>query len=136
MVPQAAANNREVWAELEKYSRKLAGEGKTLYIVAGGEGKKEAIADGKVTVPQYTWKVVVVLDSPDAPVTEQTRVIAVLIPNDQSVANTDWRDYRVSVNEIEKVTGYDFLSNVPKYVQSVIERKLSKKRQANSPTKR
>jgi endonuclease G len=126
MVPQAAANNREVWSELEKYSRKLAREGKTLYIIAGGDGQIKTLANGKVSVPANTWKVAVVLDSPNAPVTEATRVIAVRIPNTQAVANTDWKQYRVSVDEIEKVTGLDLLSNVSPEIQSVIERKVDK----------
>ncbi|MEA5536823.1 DNA/RNA non-specific endonuclease [Crocosphaera sp. XPORK-15E] len=121
MIPQAAANNREVWAELEKYSRELAREGKTLYIVAGGDGQIETLANGKVSVPANTWKVAVVLGNPNAPVTEKTRVIAVRIPNTQAVANTDWKQYRVSVDQIEKVTGFDFLSNVSSQIQSKIE---------------
>ena len=124
MVPQSAANNREVWSELEKYSRKLAREGKTLYIIAGGDGQLKTLANGKISVPANTWKVAVVLDSPNASVTETTRVIAVRIPNTQAVANTDWKQYRVSVDEIEKTTGLDLLSNVPKDVQSKIESRV------------
>ncbi|MEA5511742.1 DNA/RNA non-specific endonuclease [Crocosphaera sp. UHCC 0190] len=124
MIPQSPANNREVWQELEKYSRELAREGKTLYIVAGGDGQLKTLANGKVSVPANTWKVAVVLDNPNAPVTETTRVIAVRIPNTQAVANTDWRDYRVSVDEIEKVTGFDFLSNVSLQIQSKIESRV------------
>ncbi len=51
MIPQAPENNREVWRELEEYSRELAREGKTLHIVAGGEGSQKTIRDGKITVP-------------------------------------------------------------------------------------
>jgi endonuclease G len=124
MIPQSVANNREVWKELESYSRKLAKQGKELYIIAGGDGQLKTLANGKVSVPANTWKVAVVLDSPNAPVTEATRVIAVRIPNDQSVANTDWQDYRVSVDEVEKVTGLDLLSNVPQAVQAKIESRI------------
>lgn len=124
MIPQAAANNREVWNELEQYSRELVEQGKELYIIAGGEGKKEVIGRGKVTVPQDTWKVIVVLDQPGTAVTANTRVIAVRIPNDQSVANTDWKQYRVSVDEIEKTTGLDFLLNVSPEIQAKIESRI------------
>ena len=90
-------------------------------VVGNGFG---AIASGKVTVPQYTWKVVVVLDRPGAPVTADTRVIAVRMPNSDQVANTDWRDYRVSVDVIEAATGYDFLSTVSRQVQAQIESQI------------
>jgi hypothetical protein len=61
MVPQAAANNREVWAELEKYSRKLAGEGKTLYIVASSYQVKTQTSGDKVGIgtrksPMTHWR--------------------------------------------------------------------------------
>ena len=47
-------------------------------------------------------------------------MIAIRIPNTEDVANTDWQDYLVLVDQIEEVTGYDFLSNVPKEIQSKI----------------
>ncbi len=121
MIPQSPANNREVWRELEEYSRELVSQGKELYIVAGGEGKEKAIADGKVTVPKYTWKVILVLDNGNI---ENT--IAVRIPNNDAVARTDWRDYIVSVDEIEQKTGLDFFSAVPKSIQNKIEAKAYK----------
>ena len=121
MMPQSPANNREVWRELEEYSRELVSQGKELYIVAGGYGKDKAIADGQVTVPKYTWKVILVLDNGNV---EET--IAVRMPNDQSVARTDWKDYIVSVDEVEKKTGYDFFSLLDKGIQRKIEKKVYK----------
>ena len=121
MIPQAPENNREVWRELEEYSRDLVSQGKELYIVAGGEGKDKAvsfagsrseIADGRVIVPEYTWKVILVLDNGNI---ENT--IAVRMPNNDTVARTDWTDYIVSVDEIEKATGYDLFSVVPNSIQ-------------------
>ena len=123
MIPQSPANNREIWRELEEYSRKLVKqEGKELYIVAGGEGKEKQIAEGKVTVPKYTWKVILVLDKPGEEVTENTTTIAVRIPNSEEVARTDWKDYIVSVDEIEKRTGYNFFSQIPRQIQKQIEK--------------
>jgi len=126
MIPQAPANNREVWRELEEYSRKLVDQGKELYIIAGGVGQK-GMLKGKVAMPEQTWKVVVVLERPDldvSGVSSSTRLIAVMMPNSDEVARTDWRDYRVSVDAIEAATGYDFLSNVPKAIQDEIESKV------------
>lgn len=53
-------------------------------------------------------------------VTTSTRLIAVLIPNNNNVAS-DWRQYRVSVDSVESLTGYDFFSNMPTSIQSVIK---------------
>ena len=116
MMPQYPANNGLVWRELEEYTVDFVCQGKELYIVAGGEGKDKAIADGQVTVPKYTWKVILVLDNGNV---ENT--IAVRIPNSQEVARTDWKDYIVSVDEIEKKTGLDFFAAVSKSIQNKIE---------------
>ena len=121
MIPQAPSNNREVWRELEEYSRDLVSQGKELYIVAGGEGKEKEIASGQVIVPKYTWKVILVLDNGNV---EET--IAVRMPNNDTVARTDWKDYIVSVDEIENKTGLDFFSAVPKSIQNKIEAKAYK----------
>ncbi|MBW4597457.1 MAG: DNA/RNA non-specific endonuclease [Brasilonema angustatum HA4187-MV1] len=134
MIPQAPDNNQGIWANLEDYSRDLVTQGKELYIISGGygsggtgsNGSASTIASGKVTVPNRTWKVIVVLDSPGnaSSVTTSTRVIAVNIPNTQGVRDSDWRSYRVSVDSIENATGYDFLSNVSASTQSVIEARV------------
>ena len=119
IIPQSPANNREVWRGLEEYSRDLVANGKELYIVAGGQGKKGAIAGKKIIVPKYTWKVILVLDRGNV---ENT--IAVLIPNNNSVARTDWQDYLTSVDEIEKITGYDFFAKIPAKTQKQFESKI------------
>jgi endonuclease G, mitochondrial len=121
MIPQTAANNREVWRKLEEYCRELVQQGKQLYIFAGPEGSQKTIAKGKVTVPQYTWKVIVILDRSESTLTEKTRTIAVRVPNTEDIADRDWREYLVSIDVLETATGYDFLSNVPQNVQQAIE---------------
>ena len=126
MLPQVPELNREVWRELEEYSRELVSQGKELYIIAGPSGKKGTIANGKVTVPAANWKVVLVLDRAGSGlngVTSQTQTIAVWMPNDASVNNTDWKRYIVSVDDVEAKTGYDFFSNLPTTIQKVIESK-------------
>ncbi|WP_446373656.1 DNA/RNA non-specific endonuclease [Coleofasciculus sp. D1-CHI-01] len=126
IIPQAPQNNREVWRELEEYSRELVYQGKELYIIAGGVGSQGTL-QGKITVPQQTWKVIAVLDRPGQGVhgiTSNTRLIAVMIPNSDKVAGMNWRDYRVSVDRVEAATGYNFLSNVPTSIQDEIESRL------------
>ncbi|BAZ71238.1 DNA/RNA non-specific endonuclease (plasmid) [Fischerella sp. NIES-4106] len=126
MMPQTPDNNRNTWESLESYSRELVNQGKELYIIAGPLGSQGQPLKGKVTIPASTWKIVVVLDRPNVGlngITSSTRVIAVNIPNEQEI-NNDWRAYKVSVDELEKLTGYDFLSNVSPNIQEVIESKV------------
>lgn len=125
MQPQRPDLNRQLWLRLEAYSRTLVGQGSELYIVAGCYGGRRQIGRAnKVTVPDRCWKVVVVLrqGSNDLPrVGEDTRVIAVDMPNKAGVRRDPWQKYIVTVRDVEEKTGYDFLSEVPRRVQDVIE---------------
>ena len=134
MMPQAPTNNQQTWASLENYCRTLVGQGYELYIVAGSYGKGgtgtngyfTTIDAGRITVPARTWKVVVVLPegSTDASrVTTSTRVIAVDMPNSNSIS-TSWGSYRTTVDAIESATGYNILSAVSSTVQATIESKV------------
>ena len=123
IIPQAPANNREVWREFEEYCRNLVYQGKELYIVAGGSEFDEKIARDRVTVQKYNWKVVLILNRLQEEITDDNaQTIAVWIPNSKEVGRTDWRDYIVPVNQVEKETGYDFFDRIPKAVQKQIER--------------
>jgi endonuclease G, mitochondrial len=134
MMPQAPDNNQGPWEALESYCRTLVSQGNELYIIAGGSGSGGTgsnggttftIANGHVSVPFQTWKVIIVLPNGsgnDAQrVTTSTRTIAVIMPNAQGIRTQDWKTYRVSVDQVETLTGYDFFSNVPTSIQSVIE---------------
>jgi endonuclease G, mitochondrial len=123
-IPQASANNQGPWNDLEIYCRSLVTAGNELYIITGGAGSLGTITNGHVNVPAQTWKVIIVLPAASgddaARVTTSTRTIAVIMPNTSAV-NPDWRASRVSVDQVETLTGYDFFSNVAPATQSVIE---------------
>jgi endonuclease G, mitochondrial len=126
MIPQLPANNQGVWANLENYSRTLVSQGNELYIISGGQGLQFFIANGHVAVPAQTWKVIIVLpvgSNDISRVTTSTRTIAVVVPNSGTI-NSDWRTYRVSVDQVEAITGFDFFSNVSSGIQAVIEGRI------------
>ncbi|HEY9282853.1 MAG TPA: DNA/RNA non-specific endonuclease [Pyrinomonadaceae bacterium] len=123
MIPQLPANNQGPWASLETYCRTLTTSGNELYVVSGGYGTQGTIAAGHVVVPSYTWKVIIVLPQGTddaARVTNQTRTIAVVMPNSGTI-NSDWRTYRVNIDQVEAMTGFDFFSNVPDSIETLIE---------------
>lgn len=134
IIPQSPNTNREPWANLETYCRKLATAGNEMYIVAGvwgqggsgsNGGTTKTLADGRITVPEFLWKVILILPVGDddlSRINSNTRVIAIKIPNRQSIEN-DWGKYRVSVDELEDLTGYDFLSNLSTSLQTQLESK-------------
>jgi endonuclease G len=104
-------------------------QGKELYIYCGGSGEQGFLDSGRVQIPGVTWKTILVLDTGDDDlkrVTSATRTIAVVMPNNNSLINKndDWKIFRVSVDSVESLTGYDFFSLLSKRVQSVIERSI------------
>jgi endonuclease G len=132
IVPQAPQFNRQSWRLLEEYTRSLLADGNECYVISGTYGKggsgdngtMQTLAAGKLTVPAALWKIIVVLSmggNDVQRVNAQTRVIAVWMPNTNDTGDQKWSAFRVSVDEIEKMTGYDLLSNVPTSVQQVIE---------------
>lgn len=127
MIPQLAANNQGPWEEFESYCRTLVGQGNEIYIFSGGHGNIGTIANGRVVVPQMTWKVALVLPNGTNDlerITKQTRVIAIIVPNQPPLnINAPWRNFRTRVDTIEALTGFDFFSNVPRRVQTIIEKR-------------
>jgi endonuclease G len=131
MIPQAPANNQHTWGNLESYERLLVNQGNEVYVIMGSYGKggygtrgfHTTIDSGRVTVPAYIWKVLVVLPNGNNDlhrVTNDTRVIAVITPNNNAI-EPDWTNYLCTVRDIEKATGYNILSKLPKTIQDVIE---------------
>jgi endonuclease G len=131
MIPQAPYNNQQTWGNLEDYTRTLVAAGNEVYVImgnygtggTGSNGTANTINNGNITVPSNIWKVIVVIPNGSSDlsrVTTTTRVIAVNTPNINTI-NSNWRNYRVSVDAIEAATGYDLLSNLPTSVQAAIE---------------
>ena len=133
MVPQAPDNNQGPWADFENYLRNtLTDDDNELYIVSGpagvggvgDSGPRSTIAGGRVTVPAWTWKVVLVLPSGENDinrVSAAARTIAIKMPNVNGIFSDDWQKYLTSVDEIETLTSYDFFENVPDAIENSIE---------------
>lgn len=121
IIPQSPASNQKAWERLEDYCRQLAKQGHVLYIYCGphgvgGTGKNGSAQEigkaHKITVPAHLWKVVLVLPDETADPRKNSRVISVVMPNDQTV-DFDWAKYRTSPAKIEKLTGFTFFRTVP-----------------------
>jgi endonuclease G, mitochondrial len=127
VLPQAPGNNRSTWEHLESLSRQLVSKGHVLYIVAGGDGANGTIAKGKVVVPRYTWKIIVVMPKGESDVTRitaDTPVIAVRVPNGLKEKLGDWDQYRVTVASIEAATGYHFFTNLAPDIQDALKSRV------------
>ncbi|MGY2130627.1 DNA/RNA non-specific endonuclease [Hymenobacter sp. HD11105] len=139
MMPQAPQNNQGAWGDLEEYTRSFLGANE-MYVICGsygigGTGNNGGVTmtldQGRITVPNRTWKVIVILpvgDNDAARITANTRVIAVDMPNTNTL-NPNWGTHRTSIDAIEAATGYDILSALPVDIQTVIEARID-----NGPT--
>lgn len=129
MAPQTADLNRNVWENLESYSRGLVRKGKVdLYVIAGVYGDKGKLKK-KVTIPTNCWKVIVAVPqgADFSVIDENTHVIAVDMPNSAGIGSTDWRKFRTTVRAIEQRTNINLLSNLPQNVQDVLENRVDNK---------
>ena len=121
MSPQKPAFNRGIWKELEALVRYFAiTEGK-IVVVTGPILPSEpqiTIGPNKVTVPTHYYKVVYDLTPPQ-------KMIAFILPNEGSKRSL--QDFAVTVDAVEKATGLNFFSKVPKEEQERLERTISVK---------
>lgn len=131
MVPQIPANNQGPWEDFETYCRTLAGQGNEIYIMSGPVGNIGTIGatqQNRIVIPSATWKVVLVLPNGSNDLrrasSRATRVFGIIVPNQPPLnINDPWRPYRVTVDAVEYLTGYDFFSAIPKNTQELIERR-------------
>lgn len=126
VVPQTHTSNAGPWLDLEDEARTIANSGKRLIIIAGPiYGVTDQRIGTGVAVPLSMFKVAVVLEGAAAPstVTNTTKVYAAIVPN-ASVLSGAWRTYQVTVDEVERQTGLDFLSDVAPALQATLEARI------------
>ncbi len=143
MVPQAPDNNRIVWVALEKFEREQVLAGKEAYIFAGPYGKGGtgdkgyfeeipiSLKDGtelSITVPAYTWKIIIFLPEGDddfSRIADEAEVLAVCVPNEKGCGkNGSWQQYLCSINYIEENTGYNFFELLDDELEENIESRI------------
>ena len=136
IIPQAPKNNEVVWGNFEDYCRTLAQAGNELLIICGPSGFNGSLIQPsqRAFLAASTWKVVVVVPPGDGTTLSRidatTRVIAIKIPNNNSVSST-WQNYITSARQIEVDTGFTFFTALPSDVASALRDKVDG--QASSP---
>ena len=119
MSPQKPAFNRGIWKELESLVRCFAITERKIVVVTGPILPKEktvTIGANQVTVPTHYYKVIFDLTPPQ-------KMIAFILPNEGS--DKLLREFAVSVDAVEKATGLDFFSKLPKEKQKQLESSFS-----------
>lgn len=137
MIPQLPANNQGPWVDLENYCRTLASQGNEVYIFSGGHGQARnaqnqpitigSTPQNRIVVPAVTWKVVLVMPNGNNDLArasaKNTRAFGVIMSNQSISQSAPWRNFRVTVDAVEYLTGYDFFNLIPKNTQEIIERR-------------
>jgi len=150
IIPQQSFNNQREWDRIERYVRRLVErEGREVYVIAGThEIKKDADdkelklpeTNGVVNIPANLWKVILVLDPGQgvADVTTENYAVGFYLENRQYTQPRSGQPVRLNnhvktVNEIERLTGYDFFSNISSNIQEQVENKRVRFNDRNIP---
>ena len=144
ILPQERIFNKGTWSSLESHLKNHAQQGKEVYIITGGRGsldedpvlgdliKDDPVVKAGVNIPSHFWKVALVLEKPGLVPSKVTDaigggivdLIAVDIPNDPTEPGLDsenWEKWKISVKELQQVTGFDFLDSLENSVEKRIE---------------
>ena len=116
--PQTPDFNRGIWKELETTVREWAKKEHHLFVITGPifKSNKGTIGKDEVLVPGQFFKII--YDPTDSP-----KMIAFVLPNEKS--DRPLTDFVVTTDNVEKLTGYDFFSQLPDNIENKLEGSIS-----------
>jgi DNA/RNA endonuclease G (NUC1) len=128
IVPQASDLNQGPWSALEIDLGNMARNANNrVFVIAGPAGNKGTVKnEGKIVIPTSTWKIGITLPQgmsqlSDIDSASDVQLIAVNMPNDPGVRNVPFLTYQTTVNEVERISGYDFLATLPDTIERLVE---------------
>jgi len=118
--PQNHEFNAGIWNTLEQKVRYWASRYDGVYVVTGGILKDDLKSIGyeAVSVPDYFYKII--LDHKG----QNSKMIAFMIPN--TPTNKPLKNYIVTADSLEKLTGIDFFSKLPDPIENRLEASSNK----------
>lgn len=119
IAPQRPALNRGVWRDVEHRIADLwtAKYGEIWVIVGSIPSASGQRFAGGIDIPESYFQLIVAQEGMDV------RALAVVIP--QEVGWKAWAArYIVTIDELEELTGFDFLSTLPSFIQDPLEAEL------------
>ena len=121
MCPQLGDLNEKAWEKLEEKERQWAKRDGAIWIVAGPiydeSNDNLRIGANDVRVPGAFFKAFLYYNGKDS------RAIAFIYPNELAPGNM--QDYAMSIDDLEKETGYDFFSYLPDDIENAVEAEFS-----------
>jgi len=115
MSPQRPQFNRGIWKKLETLVRHWAALEDTIFIITGPvlQPGLPTIGPNQVAVPELYYKVVL------NPHHEKWNAIGLVLPNDNS--KLELKNFVVSVDSVERLTGLDFFESLPDSIEKRLE---------------
>ena len=116
MCPQDGGLNRGVWNSIEQQCRSWAKEYGKVYVVCGPvylNKQHRKLGKNKVVVPDAFFKVVLCMEG-------KPKAIGFICRN-QTQKGKKKTDFVNSVDEVERITGYDFFSKLPDGIEKKVE---------------
>jgi len=119
MSPQTPGFNRGIWKRLEQLVRTWAVEYEEIHVVTGPvlKGDFRSIGPNQVSVPEYYYKVVLEYKKPEL------KGIGLILANTNS--KKPLRNYAVTIDYVESITGIDFFVDLPDNIEEEIESNLN-----------
>ena len=113
--PQHKLLNTGTWHKLENRVREWTKRDSALIVVSGPilSGNMKTIGDNEVAVPSHFFKAIL------APYTVPQRAIGFVFENDKCTKKL--KKYAVSIDEIERITGYDLFYELDDSIEGIIE---------------
>jgi endonuclease G len=113
--PQIPGCNRGIWKRLESQVRRWAVKEEKLYVITGPifSRKPHRMKKSRIPVPVAFYKVILDLTPP-------LKMIGFIVPNETSKRRI--ASFAVSVDEVERITGYDFFSELDDELENILER--------------
>ena len=122
MTPQDYDFNCGIWANLEGKVRSYAAMSDTLYVVTGccfdmatrTSGTSSGFA---VKIPTHYFKALLYKGTASAAkATDGYMAAGYYLPHDTGISEGDYKDYLMSIDDLEQVTGFDFFPNLIKKI--------------------
>jgi endonuclease G len=131
MSPQYGSTNRGIWKDLEEQIRELARNVDSTWVVTGDafvsrDGEPASPSrwikrgrQNRVAVPTHLYDAILTKDA-----TGRWSAYAFLIPNQPTRNRKSTTEHRLSVDQLEDITGFDFFAGLDTAVQNRIESRV------------
>jgi endonuclease G len=115
ILPQVPGCNRGIWKRLETQVRRWAVKEEKIYVITGPvfSGRLYRMKKSRIPIPVAFYKIIFDLTPP-------MKMIGFVIPNQTSKRRVV--SFAVPVDEVERITGYDFFNGLDDELEEKLER--------------